>query len=591
MRDIADHIKIVSVAEMQRLEKEADAAGHSYAAMMEQAGTALAGAIQESFPRSADRSVLVLAGPGNNGGDGLVCARHLSDAGYRVRVYLWKRKTGPREDYEGHFGKLLERNVSTHSADEDVDAVQLRAWLDEAAVVVDALLGTGANRPVNGVLARILQQLAEVRSGSRRASETGAGEAGAGALSQPAVVAVDVPSGLDADSGALDPAAVAADMTVTFGCAKTGHFIFPGAAALGELAVADIGIPPELTAETRTFFLAPEQIAEFLPTRSRNSHKGTFGKAMAVVGSVNYPGAAFLSCAAMGRVGAGLVTGAIPQPVWVPVSSALVEPTWLLLSHDLGVVNEDAAATINAKLGSYDALLIGCGMGQETATRRFMQRFLGRNHRQRPSALPGGTAAPGGQAGPNEKDATDSEANPAFGTIRRRDQLPSELPPLPPTVIDADGLNNLALLDNWPSFLPEACVLTPHPAEMARLCGFSSVQEVVKDRWALAQARAAAWQAVILLKGPYTVIAGPEGDLAVLPVATPALATAGTGDVLAGVITGLLAQGLSPFDAACLGAWLHGRAGELCERKTGRAGVVASDLLPHLPAAMNELRE
>ena len=591
MRDIVDHIKIVSVAGMQRLEKEADAAGQSYAAMMEQAGTALAGAIRESFPPSADRSVLVLAGPGNNGGDGLVCARHLSDAGYRVRVYLWKRKTGPREDYGGHFGKLLERNVSTHSADEDVDAVQLRAWLDEAAVVVDALLGTGANRPVDGVLARILQQLAEVRSGSRRAPEAGAGEAGAGAVAQPAVVAVDVPSGLDADNGALDPAAVAADMTVTFGCAKTGHFMFPGAAALGELAVADIGIPPELTAETRTFFLAPEQIAEFLPTRSRNSHKGTFGKAMAVVGSVNYPGAAFLSCAAMGRVGAGLVTGAIPQPVWVPVSSALVEPTWLLLSHDLGVVNEDAAATINAKLGSYDALLIGCGMGQETATRRFMQRFLGRNHRQRPSALPSGIAAPGGQTGLDEKDATDSEANPAFGTIRRRDQLPSELPPLPPTVIDADGLNNLALLDNWPSFLPQACVLTPHPAEMARLCGFSSVQEVVQDRWALAQARAAAWRAVILLKGPYTVIAGPQGDLAVLPVATPALATAGTGDVLAGVITGLLAQGLSPFDAACLGAWLHGRAGELCERKIGSAGVVASDLLPHLPAAMNELRE
>ena len=122
MRDIADHIKIVSVTEMQRLEKEADAAGQSYAAMMEQAGTALAGAIQDSFGRSADRSVLVLAGPGNNGGDGLVCARHLSDAGFRVRVYLWKRRTGPEEDYEGHFGKLLERNVSTHSADEDVDA-------------------------------------------------------------------------------------------------------------------------------------------------------------------------------------------------------------------------------------------------------------------------------------------------------------------------------------------------------------------------------------------------------------------------------------------------------------------------------------
>ena len=184
------------------------------------------------------------------------------------------------------------------------------------------------------------------------------------------------------------------------------------------------------------------------------------------------------------------MTGAIPQPVWVPVSSALVEPTWLLLSHDLGVVNEDAAATINAKLGSYDALLIGCGLGQESATRRFMERFLGRNHRQRPSALPAGFAASGGQTGPDEETGPGGEANAAFGTIRRRDQLPSELPPLPPTVIDADGLNNLALMDNWPSFLPEACVLTPHPAEMARLCGFSSVQEVVEDRWALVQARA-----------------------------------------------------------------------------------------------------
>ena len=309
MNEIADHTRIVSVAEMQRLEKEADAAGQSYAALMEQAGTVLAEAIQESFPRSADRSVLVLAGPGNNGGDGLVCARHLSDAGYRVRVYLWKRKTEPQEDYEGHFGQLIERNVSAHSAEEDVDAVQLRAWLDEAAVVVDALLGTGANRPIQGALARILQQLAEVRNRRSSVARAAAREvgsdpasepAGSGAHSPPAVVAVDVPSGLNADSGALDPATVAADMTVTFGCAKTGHFQFPGAAILGELVVADIGIPPELTADLRTFFLTPEQIADHLPTRSRNSHKGTFGKGMAVVGSVNYPGAAFLSCAGDG---------------------------------------------------------------------------------------------------------------------------------------------------------------------------------------------------------------------------------------------------------------------------------------------------
>lgn len=599
MIEIADHTRIVSVAEMKRLEKEADAAGHSYASMMEQAGTALAEAVQENFLLSDDGPALVLAGPGNNGGDGLVCARHLSDAGYRVRVYLWRRGTEPQEDYQGHFGQLIKRNVAAHSAEEDPDGVQLRALLDEATVVVDALLGTGSNRPIQGRLAHILQQLAEVRSRPAKPDTLGAAS-GPVPASEPeadgerlplALVAVDVPSGLNAESGALDAATVPADMTVTFGCAKTGHFQFPGAAAVGELVVADIGIPAELATEMRAFFLTPERMADLLPTRSPNSHKGTFGKGMAVVGSVNYPGAAFLSCAAMGRAGAGLVTGAIPQPVWVPVSSALPEPTWILLSHDIGVVNEDAAATIRSRLDGYHALLIGCGMGQENATHGFMERLLRQNHKRRPSALPEGFGPPEGQPASDEALQRNPESNSPFGRIRRRDQLPAEALPLPPTVIDADGLNNLAQLDDWPSLLPADCILTPHPAEMARLCGLTSVQEVLDNRWALARERAATWQTVVLLKGPFTVIASPGGELAVLPIATAALATAGTGDVLAGVITGLLAQGLSTFHAACLGAWLHGRAGELCEQKIGSAGVLARDLLPLLPAAMNELRE
>ncbi len=617
-----EHTKIVSVAEMQRLEKEAacasaqerrdiaDAAGQSYAAMMEQAGTALADAIQErcrapqwraihNLLHTADASVLVLAGPGNNGGDGLVCARHLSDAGYPVRVYLWKRKTAPEEDYEGHFAQLVARNVSACSAEEDADSAQLTAWLNEAAVVVDALLGTGANRPIEGALAGILQQLADART-RRFSSENANARDGLSALASKsaergeplrlAVVSADVPSGLHADSGALDPHTLPADMTVAFGCAKTGHFQFPGAASLGELVVADIGIPPELTADIGAFFLTPEYIADLLPARGRNSHKGVFGKGMAVVGSVNYPGAAFLSCAAMGRVGAGLVTGAVPQPVWASVSSALAEPTWILLSHDLGVVNEDAVGAIHSKLGEYDALLVGCGLGQEDATRSFMQRFLRRNHKRRSSALPRGFATSESQTTADDQPMSGTGIGSPFGALRRRDQLSAEISSLPPTVIDADGLNNLAQLDDWPSLLPADCVLTPHPAEMARLCGLSSVQEVVDNRWALAREQAAAWHSVILLKGPYTVIAHPDGRLAVLPVATPALATAGAGDVLAGAITGLLAQGLSPFQAACLGAWLHGRAGELCEQQIGLAGVVAGDLLPFLPAAMNELR-
>ena len=265
MNEIADHTRIVSVAEMQRLEKEADAAGQTYATMMEQAGTALAEAIQESFPGSADQSVLVLVGPGNNGGDGLVCARHLSDAGYRVRVYLWARgairlrknrleKEGrkrPRVEKPGHrrttraiwarfSNAMCPRTAPTRT--------QMRCnfelgWTKPTSSLT-RFWGTGANRPIEGALAGILQQLTEVRSrrlppartkagevGSATASETGGPEA----LSPLTVVAVDVPSGLNADSGAPDPATVAADMTVTFGCAKAGQFLFPGAAVLGEL--------------------------------------------------------------------------------------------------------------------------------------------------------------------------------------------------------------------------------------------------------------------------------------------------------------------------------------------------------------------
>jgi len=513
--------KLVTVAQMQEIERLTDAGGHSYAAMMEMAGRAVADAIIERLG-DQDPRVLVLVGPGNNGGDGLVCARYLQQAGVDVRVYLWKRRTDPEHDYERHFASLNALGApSAHAADDD-DLARLHEWLDETTVIVDALLGTGANRPIGGELADILDA---VQTQTERL----------------AVVAVDSSSGLNCDTGALDPHALAADFTVTFACAKVGHYKFPGAAAIGKLLVVDIGAPPELVADVTTFALDEAAARAWLPARDANSHKGSYGKVMVAVGSVNYPGAAYLSCAAAARAGAGLVTGAVAEPVWGAVAGRLAEPTWLPLPATAeGVIAVQAADKTLDALPAYDALVLGCGLGQSDATRQFVA-----------------------------------------------DLLAGELPP---TIIDADGLNNLATLPDWPERLPSQTVLTPHPAEMARLCGLD-IHDVLAARWSLAVEKAVEWRAVVLVKGPYTVIAAPDGRLAVLPVATSALATAGTGDVLAGIIGGLLAQGAPPFEAAGLGSWLHGQAGLRCEAAIGRAGVIASDLLTHVPAVMRDLRD
>jgi len=284
--EIENTTKLVTVAEMAALEKVADAAGHAYATMMELAGRGVAQSVMGRYPHR--RKVLVLVGPGNNGGDGLVCARYLHDAGLAVQVYLWKRRTDPDHDYQQHYAKVVALGMQTAHADEDADFAQLRTWLAETEVLVDALLGTGANRAIEGQLAALLTEAREAQ-----------------AKTAYAVVAVDSVSGLNCDTGAVDPQALAADLTVTFAYAKWGHYHFPGATATGELHVIDIGIAPGLADQIKTFVLTEALIRCWLPARPDNSHKGTYGKLMAAVGSVNYAGAALLSCTAAGRAGAG----------------------------------------------------------------------------------------------------------------------------------------------------------------------------------------------------------------------------------------------------------------------------------------------
>ena len=468
---------------------------------------------------------MVLVGPGNNGGDGLVTARHLQAWGARVEVYLTGRR--PRDDPK--LAAVFDRGVPVARGTEDWRLSGLRDSLASVEVVVDSVLGTGRARPIDGALKEMLLSLADARSGRRR----------------PLLVALDMPSGLDADSGAVDPACPPADVTVSLGYPKVGLFRFPGAEYVGRLEIADIGLPPGLADDVALELMTADWARPALPERRGSAHKGTFGRTMVVAGSRNYVGAAYLAATAAARSGAGLVTLAIPESLQAPVAARAVEPTYLPLPESSpGIVaSREAATLVLENLASYNALLVGCGVGQAPETKEFIERLLL------------------------------SEAA------------------LPPTVVDADGLNLLAGFQDprWWTRLPHLAIVTPHPGEMARLTG-TGAGEIQEDRVDVAGRSAKEWNKVVVLKGAHSVVASPDGRTMLSPFANSGLASAGTGDVLAGAIAGLLSQGLGLETGAALGVHIQGLAGELVREDLGDAGMLASDVLAALPKAINETR-
>lgn len=611
-------MKIVSVAEIVRIEQASDAAGHSYGAMMELAGRAVAAAtVRHMHPWDREGGVLVLVGPGNNGGDGLVAARYLHQWQPQrpVSIYCWKRKPEGDDNYDA--ARRL-RLPMVH-AEDDPDFEQLQELALGADVIIDALLGTGVSRPIDsalaGLLAAVRAAMAQRQQEEAQAEEEAAqGEPASshsaalavrpaadfdflrlpafGPASLPQIVAVDCPSGLNCDTGVLDPASLRADLTVTFANPKMGHFLADGPTAGGRLEVADIGVDPDLAGDVAVRLATPEFVRALLPARPVDGHKGAFGKALVVAGSVNYTGAAALAGAAAYRAGAGLVTLGVIPSIHPILAAASLETTWLLLPEDLGVIDPEAVKPLAEKAGDYDALLVGPGLTQEKEAVQFVQRLLGIGERRRASV--GFVASPTTAAVPSDSSvARPANAGPSAGFLAHSQPHapaadPDALRRLP-WVIDADALNALAHSEYWHQHLPAHAILTPHPGEMARLCGCST-REVQADRIGIARAKAAAWNAVVVLKGAYTVVAAADGRAVVLPFANPALATAGSGDVLAGAIAGALAQGLAPFEAAVVGGYLHGLAGELARQDLGDAGVLAGDLLIRLPIALRQLR-
>jgi NAD(P)H-hydrate epimerase len=487
--------ELLTVSEMAAADRTAIAGGVPGATLMENAGRAVAEQVQARFGRG---TAVVLCGPGNNGGDGFVAARHLRDWGWTVRLGLLGSRDKLTGDAAYHAG-LWEGPVEALSSD----------LLDGADVVVDALFGAGLSRPLEGTPRAVAQAL-----NTRRIP----------------TVAVDVPSGITGDDGqVLGEVAVQAACTVTFFRKKPGHLLLPGRQTCGPVVLADIGIPesvlPTACARTdgpATFENGPALFAERWPWRNPGDHKYRFGHAL-VVGGATATGAGRLACRAALRVGAGLVTAAVPADA-------------------LAIYALDTAAVITAPLDDAETL------DQLLADRRMNALLLG----------------PGAGVG----EATRSRALRLLATGRA-------------VVLDADALTSFAgTADALAAAAQGPTVLTPHEGEFARL-----FPDLAGDKLSRARIAARRTRATVVLKGADTVIAAPDGRAAINANAPADLATAGAGDVLAGLAVGALAQGLPAFEAACAAVWLHGEAAH-----AHGPGLIADDLPDRVPAALAGLK-
>ena len=530
-------MKIVTTEQMRDLEEASASAGVSTDTLMENAGLAAAKVAAEALRTVAGSRVLVLVGPGNNGGDGLVMARHLQRWGASVTAYLML----PRPEPDTKLDLALERGVhlihghrhghrhghgGRGSRAPDLGA--LASALESSHMVVDAVLGTGRARRLEGVVRDTMLHLT-----SARAQRPGM-----------IVLALDLPTGMNADTGETDAACPAVDITVTFGYPKTGHFRFPGASKLGRLRTVDIGIPDHAAPDISLELLTAEWVKSRLPPRPADAHKGTFGHTLVIAGSRSYVGAAYLASQGALRVGPGLVTLASPQGVYPILASKLTEVIHLPVPDDeAGRFHPEAAEVIKQNLHHYSSLLVGCGFGRSEGLVEFIRKLI------------------------------------------------LEAPRLSlPVVIDADGLNNLSQIEGWWRDLKAPLAVTPHPGEMSTLMGVPT-EDVQAGRTEVAIESSARWGAVVALKGAHTAIAAPGGTCRVSPFTNPGLSSGGTGDVLTGVIAGLMAQGLSPEDATCCGVYLHGAAGEMVRDELGDTGTLAGDLLPALPRAIRNIRQ
>lgn len=512
---------LVSAEEMRKIdEKTIGEVGIPGVVLMENAGLRVVEAIETILGDVRKKKISIFAGKGNNGGDGFVIARHLINMGAEVKVLLVGKLDQVAGDARINLEILQKMGVKIFILDNDNAINIVRVALVYTDLVVDAIYGTGFKGAVSPHLGGIIEAINS---------------------SAKPVIAVDIPSGLEADTGKVNGPCIMAAHTITFGFPKIGLVLYPGSKFVGNLEVANISIPRQVADSLgiKRFLINGNMISSAIPIRDDNSHKGTYGKVLVIGGAPGLTGAPAMAGVAALRIGAGLVTIGLPTSInsimEVKVTEVMSKP---LPETNEGTIGMKALQTILDSSGDMDVLAIGPGLSIHTETQQLIHSII--------------------------------------------QQVEKTI------VLDADGIN--AMVDNTAIFLNKKgqMVITPHSGEMARLLGIE-INEVEKNRLAIAEKAASEWGITVVLKGHRTIVACPDGRTFVNPSGNPGMATAGSGDILTGIIAGLIGQGLSPENGAIAGVYIHGLAGDMLAKERGMMSIIATDLLEILPITTKNL--
>jgi NAD(P)H-hydrate epimerase len=512
-------MKVANAEEMQELDRKAiETYRIPGMILMENAGRGAAEVISDTFPDIHKKKIAIIAGKGNNGGDGFVIARYLLNQGVSVRVYLLTDPKGLRGDAETNFNIFQRMKGEIISVPSSKDYVKVKKDLEKFDVLVDGIFGTGLDAEVRGYYREVIDHL--------------------NMLQRP-IVAIDIPSGLHADTGKPLGTAIRASLTITFGLPKVGHLIPPGIDYVGEVRVIDIGIPKRLVEEEKisTYLLEKGEIQRWLSIpRNPDTHKGDYGHLLVIAGSVGKTGAAAMACQAALRMGAGLVTLAIPKSLngimEMKLTEVMTEP---LPETPKQTLSLRAFSAIARLCENKRAIIIGPGLGTFKETQSLVLKLL----------------------------------------------KASDLP----IILDADGLTALATQPKTLPITNRSLILTPHPGEMARLM-HSQVKEVLEDRIGLSRNFAQSHHVHLVLKGHPTLISTPKGEVFINPTGNPGMASGGTGDVLTGMIGGLVCQGFDILPSLQIAVYLHGLAGDEGTQEKGEKSLIATDIIEKIPALL-----